>query len=51
MGAALTLRRPELAALRKWRIRDFENFLIFYVPRANGVSVVRVLYATQDWWQ
>jgi len=51
MGAALTLRRPELAELRKWRIREFENFLIFYVPRTNGVSIVRVLYATQDWWQ
>jgi plasmid stabilization system protein ParE len=23
MGAALTLRRPELAELRKWRIREF----------------------------
>ena len=51
MGAALTLRRPELAELRKWRIREFENFLIFYLPRTNGVSIVRVLYATQDWWQ
>jgi plasmid stabilization system protein ParE len=27
------------------------EFLIFYVPRTNGVSIVRVLYATQDWWQ
>jgi len=51
MGAALTLRRPALAELRKWRIREFENFLIFYVSRTNGVSIVRVLYATQDWWQ
>ncbi len=50
-GAALTLRRPALAELRKWRIREFENFLIFYVSRTNGVSIVRVLYATQDWWQ
>jgi toxin ParE1/3/4 len=51
MGAALTLRRLALAELRKWRIREFDNFLIFYVPRTNGVSIVRVLYATQDWWQ
>ena len=51
MGAALSLRRPELAELRKWRIREFENYLIFYLPRTNGVSIVRVLYATQDWWQ
>ena len=50
MGAPLTLRRQELAGLRKWRVKDFDNFLIFYVPRPEGVSVVRVLYATRDWW-
>jgi toxin ParE1/3/4 len=43
IGAPLTLRRPELAGLRKWPVKEFENFLIFYVPRAHGVSVVRVL--------
>ena len=37
--------------MRKWRIRDFDNFLIFYEPRPDGVSVVRVLRASQDWWQ
>jgi toxin ParE1/3/4 len=51
MGAALPMRRPELAQLRRWRIREFENFLIFYLPRSDGVSIVRVLYGTQDWWQ
>jgi toxin ParE1/3/4 len=51
MGAALTLRRTELGAIRKWRIREFENFLIFYEPRPEGVSIVRVLYAARDWWQ
>jgi toxin ParE1/3/4 len=51
MGAALALRRPELAALRKWRIRDFDNYLIFYEPSTDGVSIVRILYATRDWWQ
>ena len=50
MGAPLPLRRPELAGLRKWRVDDFENFLIFYMPRQDGISVVRVLYATRDWW-
>jgi toxin ParE1/3/4 len=33
IGAALTLRAPQLAGLRKWRVRDFENFLILYLPR------------------
>jgi len=50
IGAPLTLRRPELAGLRKWQVRKFDNFLIFYVPRRGGVSTVRVLHAAQDWW-
>jgi toxin ParE1/3/4 len=50
MGSALTLRDPKLAGLRKWRVNGFEKFLIFYLPRAEGVSIVRVLHAAQDWW-
>ena len=50
MGSPLTLRQPELDGMRKWRVRGFENFLIFYLLRPDGVSVVRVLYAAQDWW-
>ena len=50
MGAPLTLRHPELAGLRKWQVQDFDNFLVFYLPRPDGVSIVRVLYAAQDWW-
>ena len=50
IGAPLTSRHPDLAGIRKWRIKGFDNFLIFYLPRADGVSIVRVLYAAQDWW-
>ena len=50
IGAPLTLSRKELDGLRKWRIREFEKFLIFYFPRRDGVSIVRVLHAAQDWW-
>ena len=50
MGAPLTLKPPELAGVRKWRVKDFDNYLIFYLPRADGVSIVRVLYAARDWW-
>jgi len=50
IGAALTLTHPELAGMRKWSIEGFENVLIFYQPRADGVSIVRVLHAAQDWW-
>ena len=50
MGAPLTLKHPELAGLRKWRVRDFDNHLIFYMPRPDGGSIVRVLHAARDWW-
>ena len=51
MGSPLTPRSPELAGLRKWRVSGFDNFLIFYLPRKNGVSIVRVLHAARDWWE
>ena len=50
IGAPLTLRDTALAGMRKWRVKDFDNHLIFYLPRANGVSIVRVLHAARDWW-
>lgn len=50
MGAQLVLRHPELQGLRKWHVNDFDKFLIFYLPRRKGVSVVRVLHAAQNWW-
>ncbi len=50
IGAPLNLQRPELVNLRKWRIKDFDNHLVFYEPRPDGVSIVRVLHAASDWW-
>jgi toxin ParE1/3/4 len=34
--------------LRRWRIRGFENFLIFYRPIEEGVEVVRVLHGARE---
>ena len=50
IGTPLLLNAKELVALRKWRVRDFPKYLIFYLPRPDGVSIVRVLYGNQDWW-
>lgn len=50
IGAPVNSRHPNLAGMRRWRVREFENFLIFYLPRADGVTVVRVLHAARDWW-
>ena len=50
MGAPLTLRHTALANVRKWRIKGFDNHLVFYEPHPDGVSIVRVLHAASDWW-
>ena len=50
IGAPLTLKYLDLAGMRKWRVKDFDDFLIFYLARPDGVSIVRVLHATRDWW-
>jgi toxin ParE1/3/4 len=50
MGLELQPRSAELAGLRKWPVKGFENFLIFYRPRPKGISIVRVIHGSQDWW-
>ncbi|MBY0505184.1 MAG: type II toxin-antitoxin system RelE/ParE family toxin [Bryobacteraceae bacterium] len=50
MGAPLSSRAARFEGLRKWRVKQFENFLIFYLPRPDGVSIIRILHATRDWW-
>jgi toxin ParE1/3/4 len=31
-------------------VKGFDNRLVFYEPRPDGVSIVRVLHAASDWW-
>lgn len=51
IGAALTLQHPDLASMRKWRVKGFDKHRIYYQPRPESVSIVRVLYAARDWWE
>ena len=51
IGSPLIVSDSALAGLRKWPVKDFENFLIFYLPHDRGVTIVRVLYARRDWWR
>lgn len=50
MGAPLVLRHPNLRGMRKWRVKGFDHYLIFYLPHPDGVSIVRVLHSARDWW-
>ena len=50
IASPLAVRHPALAGMRKWRVKDFDNHLIFFLPQSEGVSIVRVLHAARDWW-
>lgn len=51
IGPVVPTRMPELAGIRKWSVKDFDRYLIFYIPTPDGVRIIRVLHAAQDWWR
>jgi toxin ParE1/3/4 len=51
IGSAVPVRNPTLHDLRKWAVRGFGDYLIFYRPRSQGITIVRVLHSSTDWWR
>lgn len=47
-GAAYPLDHPRLTGLRKWSIKGYRKYLIFYVASANAIQVVRVIHGARD---
>jgi len=48
MGAPRKLRNPALKGLRIWPVKDFDDFLIFYVVAGDTVRVIRILHGKRD---
>jgi len=48
VGAPYEVSHPRLQGLRYARVRKFKNYLIFYLPIAGGIDVIRVLHAARD---
>jgi toxin ParE1/3/4 len=48
MGVAISFSDSRDRNLRRWRIRGFENFLIFYRPLEDGIEVIRVLHGARE---
>ncbi len=49
MGARIDLRNAALLGLRRWKVKEFETFLIFYLAGPSEVTIVRVLQGARDW--
>jgi toxin ParE1/3/4 len=48
MGAPRELRNPSLKGLRVWPVKEFDEFLIFYVVEGETVRVIRILHGKRD---
>src|SRR5580698_9750662 len=48
MGAACEYRGARGKGLRRWRVKGFENYLIFYLAFSDRIEIVRVLHGARD---
>ena len=47
-GASYESGIDKLAGLRRVPVKGFEKYLLFYIPRIDGIDVVRVLHSARD---
>lgn len=40
--------RPAIRQLRRWPVRSFENWLIFYRARRNAIEIIHVMHGARD---
>ncbi len=48
IGVAHPSDNPALFGMRRWPIKGFEKYLIFYLVLEDVIDIVRVLHAAQD---
>ena len=48
VGAAYSTENPALYGLRRWLIKGFEKYLIFYLVFEDTIDVVRILHSARD---
>ncbi|MGH9440059.1 MAG: type II toxin-antitoxin system RelE/ParE family toxin [Terriglobia bacterium] len=48
MGKLAEHRSPLLAGVRRFPVKDFPKYLIFYRPIRDGIEVVRVIHGARD---
>lgn len=48
MGSRVELKNPRLQELRKWSVKGFKKYLIFYCDQDEYLEIIRLLYAGQN---
>ena len=53
-GSLFEIDNPRLVGLRKWSVKGFKKYLIFYLTDEELLTVIRIIHASQDipiFWQ
>ena len=48
LGNLYNVNNPRLQGLRKWGIRGFEKYLIFYLVSEELLTIVRIIHGSRD---
>lgn len=48
LGRLCGFKRPGLRQVRRWPVKGFANWLIFYLPARGGVEILHVLHGARD---
>ena len=48
MGTLCGFQRPAARRLRRWAVKGFENWLVFYQPKRRGIEVVHLIHGARD---
>ncbi|GCL36348.1 MAG: type II toxin-antitoxin system RelE/ParE family toxin [Sphaerospermopsis kisseleviana] len=48
IGSVYDIGNPRLVGLRKWQVKGFEKYLIFYLQGDECIEIVRLIYAARD---
>lgn len=48
MGKKMRSLSPRLGEIRQWRVKDFNDYLIFYRIQEQEVDIIRLLHGARD---
>lgn len=47
-GSLFEIDNPRLVGLRKWSVKGFKKYLIFYLTDEELLTVIRIIHASRD---
>lgn len=49
VGVEREFESSALSRVRMWRVRNFEKYLVFYVPTETGIKILHLLHSARDY--